>query len=164
MIENAFFSCPQQNRSHSRVPSDAKEFHEVTKRDALRQLERELETLTQTAPDEKKDGFREEMKSFASLFGRFLQEDGPSVEWKRMEKLPEGAVKDYGSLRSPSETAEIREMLNKLVVVKLNGGLGTSMGCHGPKSVIPVRNDLTFLDLTVQQIEVRTKRKIIDNT
>lgn len=45
-------------------------------------------------------------------------------------------------------------MLSKLVVVKLNGGLGTSMGCHGPKSVIPVRSDLTFLDLTVQQIEV----------
>ena len=45
-------------------------------------------------------------------------------------------------------------MLDKLVVIKLNGGLGTSMGCHGPKSVIPVRSDLTFLDLTVQQIEV----------
>jgi len=44
-------------------------------------------------------------------------------------------------------------MLDKLAVVKLNGGLGTSMGCKGPKSVIPVRNDLTFLDLTVQQIE-----------
>jgi len=44
-------------------------------------------------------------------------------------------------------------MLDKLVVIKLNGGLGTSMGCHGPKSVIPVRSDLTFLDLTVQQIE-----------
>lgn len=46
-------------------------------------------------------------------------------------------------------------MLGKLVVIKLNGGLGTSMGCHGPKSVIPVRSDLTFLDLTVQQIEVK---------
>lgn len=45
-------------------------------------------------------------------------------------------------------------MLSKLIVVKLNGGLGTSMGCHGPKSVIPVRSDLSFLDLTVQQIEV----------
>ena len=43
-------------------------------------------------------------------------------------------------------------MLQKLVVVKLNGGLGTSMGCKGPKSVIAVRNDLTFLDLTVQQV------------
>ena len=48
-------------------------------------------------------------------------------------------------------------MLDKLVVIKLNGGLGTSMGCSGPKSVIPVRNDLTFLDLTVQQIEYLNK-------
>lgn len=31
------------------------------------------------------------------------------------------------------------------------------MGCHGPKSVIPVRSDLTFLDLTVQQIETLNK-------
>ena len=48
-------------------------------------------------------------------------------------------------------------MLDQLVVIKLNGGLGTSMGCSGPKSVIPVRNDLTFLDLTVQQIEYLNK-------
>lgn len=45
-------------------------------------------------------------------------------------------------------------MLEKLVVIKLNGGLGTSMGFQGPKSVIQVRNDLNFLDLTVQQIDV----------
>ena len=44
-------------------------------------------------------------------------------------------------------------MLNKLVVIKLNGGLGTSMGCKGPKSSIIVRDELSFLDITVQQIE-----------
>lgn len=64
-------------------------------------------------------------------------------------------VRDYSTLQQPS-TDQIHMMLDKLVVVKLNGGLGTSMGCHGPKSVIPVRSDLTFLDLTVQQIEVCT--------
>lgn len=63
-------------------------------------------------------------------------------------------VKTYSELQSP-ETNAIKALLNKLVVVKLNGGLGTSMGCKGPKSIISVRNDLTFLDLTVQQIEVR---------
>merc|ERR1712029_234944 len=31
-------------------------------------------------------------------------------------------------------------------------------GCSGPKSVIPVRSDLTFLDLTVQQIEYLNKK------
>lgn len=51
---------------------------------------------------------------------------------------------------------EVQELSHKLVVLKLNGGLGTSMGCKGPKSVIEVRNNKTFLDLTVKQIEVRT--------
>jgi UTP--glucose-1-phosphate uridylyltransferase len=48
-----------------------------------------------------------------------------------------------------------KDLLNKLIVVKLNGGLGTTMGCQGPKSVISVRSGLTFLDLTIQQLEVK---------
>jgi UTP--glucose-1-phosphate uridylyltransferase len=142
---------------HTRCPSETKEFHEVTKRDAFQQLQRELEVLITTAPDSKREEFKEEMDRFAALFNRFLQEDGPSVEWDRIEKLPTEAVKDYSTCIIPKEPSLIRDMLNKLVVVKLNGGLGTSMGCSGPKSVIPVRNDLTFLDLTVQQIEFLNK-------
>ena len=62
-------------------------------------------------------------------------------------------VKNYGELLQPNAD-EVKTLLDKLVVVKLNGGLGTSMGCKGPKSAISVRNELTFLDLNVQQIEV----------
>ena len=67
-------------------------------------------------------------------------------------------VKNYKELTTESDLQKevIRAGLSKLVVLKLNGGLGTTMGCTGPKSVISVRNELTFLDLTVQQIEVRT--------
>lgn len=71
-------------------------------------------------------------------------------------------MKDYKSLEEPSKE-QITHMLSKLVVVKLNGGLGTSMGCHGPKSVIGVRNGLTFLDLTVQQIEVTINQLLLLN-
>ena len=40
----------------------------------------------------------------------------------------------------------------KIAVVKLNGGLGTSMGCSGPKSLIPcTQNGKTFMDLIVEQ-------------
>ena len=62
-------------------------------------------------------------------------------------------MKPYAELAAPT-TDEIKALLDKLVVVKLNGGLGTGMGCTGPKSAISVRNELTFLDLNVQQIEV----------
>jgi UTP--glucose-1-phosphate uridylyltransferase len=50
--------------------------------------------------------------------------------------------------------ARIEHLANKLCVLKLNGGLGTTMGCSGPKSVIEVHSELSFLDLTVHQIQV----------
>ncbi len=44
------------------------------------------------------------------------------------------------------------ELLGQAVVIKLNGGLGTSMGLQGPKSLLAVRDGDTFLDLMVRQI------------
>ena len=39
----------------------------------------------------------------------------------------------------PEDTNLRHELLDKLVVVKLNGGLGSTMGCHAlPKSAIEV--------------------------
>lgn len=34
-----------------------------------------------------------------------------------------------------ADPAETKKLLDKLVVLKLNGGLGTTMGCTGPKYV-----------------------------
>lgn len=42
-----------------------------------------------------------------------------------------------------------------IAVVKLNGGLGTSMGLHGPKSLIEVKADTTFLDVIARQTQDR---------
>ncbi|CAH1132390.1 unnamed protein product [Ceutorhynchus assimilis] len=143
-------------KGHARSGSDSKAFIEATKRDALLLLESELGKLVDTAPPVQRERVRKEFDGFTDLFKRFLEETGPSVNWDKIEKLPPDAVREYNDLETP--TADIiHQMLNKLVVVKLNGGLGTSMGCYGPKSVITVRNDLTFLDLTVQQIDYLNK-------
>ncbi|XP_034234671.1 UTP--glucose-1-phosphate uridylyltransferase-like isoform X1 [Thrips palmi] len=136
---------------------ESADFQEALQRDAAVRLEGDLETLLAQLSPQERAGRAQELNGFSRLFGRFLKEKGPSVDWDRIEKLPAGAVRQYDSLNTPSE-ARIKEMLGKLVVVKLNGGLGTSMGCRGPKSVISVRNDLTFLDLTVQQIEHLNKK------
>ncbi len=42
--------------------------------------------------------------------------------------------------------------LGRAVVCKLNGGLGTGMGLDGPKSLLPVKDGLTFLDISVRQV------------
>jgi UTP--glucose-1-phosphate uridylyltransferase len=49
------------------------------------------------------------------------------------------------------EPEQLREALSRTVVVKLNGGLGTSMGISGPKTALPVRDGLTFLDIIARQ-------------
>ncbi len=45
-----------------------------------------------------------------------------------------------------------REVLDQLVVVKLNGGLGTSMGLSGPKSLLEVKRGSSFLDVIATQV------------
>lgn len=44
------------------------------------------------------------------------------------------------------------EALKRTAVVKLNGGLGTTMGLQGPKSLIKVKNGLSFLEISIHQI------------
>ena len=46
-----------------------------------------------------------------------------------------------------------RAAIARTVIIKLNGGLGTSMGLDQAKTLLPVREGLTFLDLIVQQIK-----------
>ncbi|CAN1758853.1 UTP--glucose-1-phosphate uridylyltransferase [Linum perenne] len=76
------------------------------------------------------------------------------VEWSKIKTPTDEIVVPYDTLTPLSDDpAETKSLLDKLVVLKLNGGLGTTMGCTGPKSVIEVRNGLTFLDLIVMQIE-----------
>ncbi|KAH9780845.1 UTP--glucose-1-phosphate uridylyltransferase [Citrus sinensis] len=81
------------------------------------------------------------------------------IETKReIDSKDEILVVPYESLASISEDiAETKMLLDKLVVVKFNGALGTNMGFSAPKSAIEVKNNLTPLDLMVDQVEVLEK-------
>lgn len=45
-----------------------------------------------------------------------------------------------------------QEALGRTVMIKLNGGLGTTMGLESPKSLITVKQELSFLDIIVRQV------------
>lgn len=60
--------------------------------------------------------------------------------------LPAGSVPDADSL--PADLAEAgRAALPRTVVIKLNGGLGTTMGLAKAKSLLPVKQDRSFLEI-----------------
>jgi UTP--glucose-1-phosphate uridylyltransferase len=50
------------------------------------------------------------------------------------------------------------ELLDRAVVLKLNGGLGTSMGLHAPKSLVEVKPGRTFLDGIARQVLAMRRR------
>ena len=92
-------------------------------------------------------------------------------DWERIKAPAADQIVPYDSLPEATD----KSILTKLAVLKVNGGLGTSMGgwrtksllargslmhvfrhsgMTGAKSALEVKDDMTFLDLTVRQIEV----------
>jgi UTP--glucose-1-phosphate uridylyltransferase len=65
-----------------------------------------------------------------------------------IEPVPD--VPDAGELPDDAEAA--RSALDAAVVIKLNGGLGTSMGMARAKSLLEVKDGRTFLDLIAEQM------------
>ncbi|OMH84409.1 UTP-glucose-1-phosphate uridylyltransferase [Zancudomyces culisetae] len=116
---------------------------------AVRQV---MDGMIEKAGNDKR--FAQEMNDCYDQIGRYLQEKKVRVEldWEKVKSPKPEYVLGYKTLKKVGFD-DITDILSKLVVLKLNGGLGTTMGCVGPKSAIEVRDGQTFLDLTVQQIE-----------
>ena len=89
---------------------------------------------------------------FLYLFSRFKQTRKHTIEWDAIRSPDPSHLISYEALTVPDE-AQTAEALARLAVCKLNGGLGTSMGCSGPKSSIAVKNGKSFLDLILLQLE-----------
>ena len=72
------------------------------------------------------------------------------------EFLIEDDIEPVVDLPGSTQFAAYRESgsraVHRTVVIKLNGGLGTGMGLEKAKSLLEVRDGLTFLDLIARQI------------
>ncbi len=92
-----------------------------------------------------------EVNEFLNLVKKY--QEGPTLisNWESVKSPDPLNLSRYEELPSPDQGKQ-ENALQKLIVLKLNGGLGTSMGCSGPKSAIPVRDGKSFLDLIIEQI------------
>ena len=80
--------------------------------------------------------------------------------------IPEATIEPLGEiqrLQAVTVTDEMaRHALSQTAIVKLNGGLGTTMGMNGAKSALPVVGGLSFLDIIAQQTLALRKRWGVD--
>jgi UTP--glucose-1-phosphate uridylyltransferase len=94
----------------------------------------------------REDGQDEEaIKAFRSAYQRVLA--GESAMLPSSELEPASDVPMFEDLPDPDP----REALEKVVAVKLNGGLATTMGLRSPKSLVEARDGRSFLEIIIGQ-------------
>ncbi len=87
----------------------------------------------------------EAIRNFRNAYQRL--ESGESVLLPSSELEPAGDVPELDSLPD----VDPAEALQGVAVIKLNGGLATSMGLQRPKSLIEARDGRSFLEIIVGQ-------------
>ena len=82
-------------------------------------------------------------KNFLNLYKKFCEGLSRIDDWDSVKTPDEKFLVPRSSLKNP-DSEEVQRDLAKVAVCKLNGGLGTSMGCQSPKSTIIVREEQIF--------------------
>jgi UTP--glucose-1-phosphate uridylyltransferase len=99
------------------------------------------------------DGQGEEaIRGFRSAYQRLVA--GESVLLRSAELEPAGDVPALQELPVPDRGA----VLDRFALIKLNGGLATTMGLQRPKSLLEARDGLSFLDIIVGQVLALRRR------
>lgn len=88
------------------------------------------------------------IETFAEYYARLAEGQTGLIAEADIE--PVKSLPDAESF-PPKQALLGRRALSKTAVIKLNGGLGTSMGLDQAKSLLPVKDDLTFLDIIARQ-------------
>lgn len=119
----------------------------------LSRITKYIKKLSETArTEDEKLKFLDDMNGFIRLIEFYDKSKNLFLDWNKIETPSHNLLKDYHSLQNVSPEL-FPSLLNDLVVLSLNGGLGTTMGLNFAKSTIEVKDGLTFLDITVRQIE-----------
>lgn len=88
------------------------------------------------------------INNFAHYYAKLLAGDDGLIAESTID--PVESLTDADQL--PDRLKESgRAAAGRTVIIKLNGGLGTGMGLTGPKSLLVVKNDMTFLDIIARQ-------------
>ena len=86
---------------------------------------------------------------FARFYRQFFEGKCATIPESDLVPLQGDEIESVDRLHRYAATGS--EALKKTVIIKLNGGLGTTMGLKAPKSLIKVKDGLSFLDVTIRQ-------------
>jgi UTP--glucose-1-phosphate uridylyltransferase len=92
--------------------------------------------------------------TFAHYYDQLASGESGTVPESEVEPVED--VPDAEELPDPGADADA--LLDRAVVLRLNGGLGTSMGMTRAKSLIEAKDGLSFLDVIARQVLAQRER------
>ncbi|KAG2015536.1 UTP-glucose-1-phosphate uridylyltransferase [Coprinopsis cinerea AmutBmut pab1-1] len=119
-----------------------------------------LTRLVKSIPKRKRKAVANDLESFIHLFERYQSENHaqPEIDWDKVSVPRSEQIVQYKDLND----AEDVQPLHRLAVLKVNGGLGTSMELSGAKGALEVQNKLSFIDLAIRQIQTLNATEGVD--
>jgi UTP--glucose-1-phosphate uridylyltransferase len=97
------------------------------------------------------------IKDFLGRVEKVEKGETGKVDWNTIGDLDPDT--DEVSLEYLQKNMKVEDAnLRKLVVIKLNGGLGTSMGLSKAKSLLPIKDNKSFLEIIASQITYYRKK------
>ena len=96
-----------------------------------------------------KDGLDSEIiDNFAYYYQKVVNNEKGFIYDKDIVPIEPEEIPDLENLEDYAEVG--KKVMKKTVMIVLNGGLGTSMGLTGPKSLIKIKDDKTFLEFKIE--------------
>jgi len=93
---------------------------------------------------------------FLRYYGFLLHGDTGCIAEDEIVPVNPDDIDDFSAISDLHAAGE--EALPHTVIIKLNGGLGTSMGLSAAKSLIPIKDGHSFLDITACQVRYFNRR------
>jgi UTP--glucose-1-phosphate uridylyltransferase len=95
------------------------------------------------------DGLDSEIiDSFTYYYRKVVNHEKGFIHDKDIIPVKPEEIPDLNGLEDYAEAG--KKVMNQTVMIVLNGGLGTSMGLTGPKSLIKIKHDKTFLEFKME--------------
>jgi len=88
------------------------------------------------------------IKTFSAYYEKLASGEVTLLSKKEISPPAENDLLFYDRLPLDSD----KSVMQRIVNLKLNGGLGTSMGLSKAKSLLPVKGNLNFLDIIARQV------------
>jgi len=91
------------------------------------------------------------INTFTYYYNKIVSGATGLISDKDIKPVTPNEIEDASRIKEYAESG--RKALSRAVIIKLNGGLGTSMGLTKAKSFLKVKNEKTFLEIILKQAE-----------